>query len=196
MELDDIYDDIASVGEKVEDLEFEYYQNGKFAKASLSDYQGKWLVILFYPADFTFICPTELGEMANYYSKFKEEGCEVISVSTDTVFAHKAWHDSSPTIKNITFPMAADPTAELSRYFNTYIESAGISLRGTFIISPDSVLKSAEINDNSIGRSAKELLRKVQAAKFVEENDGQVCPASWTPGGDTLQPGEDLVNKI
>lgn len=186
----------AHVGFPVPELEFEYYQNEKFEKAKISDYRGKWLILFFYPADFTFVCPTELEEMANAYELFQAEGAEVISVSTDTVFTHKAWHDNSEAIKKITYPMAADPTGEMCMTFDTYIVDEGLSLRGTFVIDPDGVLKLAEINDNSIGRSAEELLRKLKAAKFVRENDGMVCPASWKPGEDTLKPGIDLVGKI
>ena len=152
--------------------------------------------MLFYPADFTFICPTELEEAANYDDEFKKIGAEILSVSTDTVYVHKAWHDISPAIKKIKYPMLADPTGNLCREFGTYIDEAGLSLRGTFIIDPDGVLKSYEIHDNSIGRSAKEILRKVQAAKFVRENKGEVCPASWEPGKKTLKPGLNLVGKI
>lgn len=155
--------------------------------------------MIFYPADFTFICPTELEEAADAYKEFKKLGAEIISVSTDTVHTHKAWHDTSPAIKKVEYPMAADPTGNLCKMFGTYIEEgedAGLSLRGTFIIDPDGVLKSIEINTNNIGRSTGELLRKLQAAKFVRENEGQVCPASWTPGKKTLKPGMDLVGKI
>lgn len=186
----------AHVGFPVPDIEFEYFQNEEFKKAKLSDYKGKWLILFFYPADFTFVCPTELEEMANTYELFQAEGAEVISVSTDTVFTHKAWHDNSEAIKKIGYPMAADPTGELCMTFDTYIEDEGLSLRGTFVIDPDGILKLSEVNDNSIGRSAKELLRKLKAAKFVRENDGMVCPASWEPGKDTLEPGIDLVGKI
>ncbi len=186
----------AHVGFPVPDVEFEYYHNEKFEKGKLSDYKGKWLILFFYPADFTFVCPTELEEMANTYELFKAEGAEVISVSTDTVFTHKAWHDHSEAIKKISYPMAADPTGELCMTFDTYIEDEGMSLRGTFVIDPEGILKLSEVNDNSIGRSAKELLRKLKAAKFVAENDGMVCPASWEPGKDTLEPGIDLVGKI
>lgn len=195
MDWNELYDDVA-VGEPIPDMAFEAYHEDKVVDIALSDYRGKWLILFFYPADFTFICPTELEEMADYHEKFKAEGAEILSVSTDTVFVHKAWHDTSDAIKKIKFPMVADPTGELSQSFGTYIYEEGVSLRGTFIIDPEGVLKSVEINDNSIGRSAKELLRKVQAAKFVAEHDGKVCPASWTPGDDTLEPGLDLVGKI
>mgnify|MGYP001600805831 CR=1 FL=1 len=184
------------IGQKIQDFELEAYHNDEIKKIKLSQYQGKWLILIFYPADFTFICPTELEETAEHYEEFKKLGAEVLSVSTDTVFVHKAWHDNSPAIKKINFPMVADPTGKLSREFGVYIEEEGVDLRGTFIIDPDSVLKALEIHDNSIGRSAKELLRKLQAAKFVREHKGQVCPAGWTPGEKTLKPGLDLVGKI
>lgn len=187
---------MAKIGEKVNDFEVKAYQNDDIKQVKLSDYKGKWVVLVFYPADFTFICPTELEELANTYEEFQKQGAEVLSVSTDTVFVHKAWHDASPAIKKIKFPMLADPTGNLCRQFGTYIENDGLSLRGSFIIDPDGVLKCFEIHDNSIGRSAKELLRKVKAAKFVRENKGEVCPASWEPGGKTLKPGLDLVGKI
>ena len=162
----------------------------------MADYSGKWLVLLFYPADFTFICPTELEEAAGLYPEFQKLNAEVLSVSTDTVFVHKAWADHSSAIKKVKFPMLADTTGALCREFGTYIEGEGLSLRATFIIDPDGVLRSMEVHDNSIGRNASEILRKLQAAKFVRENKGLVCPASWQPGGKTLKPGLDLVGKI
>ena len=187
---------MANIGQKIEDFKVQAFQNNDIKDVKLSDLKGKWVVLLFYPADFTFICPTELEEAADTYADFQKEGAEVISVSTDTVFTHKAWFDVSPSIKKIKFPMAADPTGALCRQFGTYMEETGLSLRGTFIIDPDGILKCADVHDLSIGRSAKEILRKVQAAKFVRENNGEVCPASWTPGKKTLKPGLDLVGKI
>ena len=188
------------IGEKIPSFKLKVYQKEEFKDVNLSEYRGKWLILFFYPADFTFICPTELEEMANKYTDFVKLGAEVISVSTDTVFTHKAWHDTSEAVKKITFPMASDMSGELSRTFGTYIyegEDAGLSLRGTFIIDPEGILRSIEINDNSIGRSAKELFRKLQAAKFVHDHGGkQVCPASWEPGDESLTPGLDLVGKI
>jgi len=181
---------------EISNISFDAYQNEEIKKVRLSDYKGKWVVLIFYPADFTFICPTELEEAANYYEEFKKLGAEILSVSTDTVFVHKAWHDVSPAIKKIRFPMVADPAGKLCRAFGTYIEEEGISLRGSFIIDPDLRLKAYEIHDNSIGRSAEELLRKLQAAIFVREHKGEVCPASWKPGKETLRPGLDLVGKI
>ncbi len=187
---------MVKIGQKIQDFEYDAYHNDDVAKQKLSDFKGKWLILLFYPADFTFICPTELEEAANYYEEFKKAGAEILSISTDTVYVHKAWHDVSPAVKKIKFPMVADPTGKICREFGTYIEEAGLSLRGTFIVDPDGTLKAYEIHDNSIGRSAKEILRKVQAAKFVRENKGEVCPAGWEPGKKTLRPGLDLVGKI
>lgn len=181
---------------EIANFELEAFQNDQIKKLKLSDYAGKWLILLFYPADFTFICPTELEEAAYYYEEFKKLGAELLSVSTDTVYVHKAWHDHSPAIKKINFPMVADPTGKLCKAFGTYIEEEGVPLRGSFIIDPDSFLKAYEIHDNSIGRSSEELLRKLQAALFVKEHNGEVCPANWKPGSKTLKPGLDLVGKI
>lgn len=186
----------AEVGYKIPDFEVEAFHENDIKKIKLSDYKGKWMILFFYPADFTFVCPTELEEMADNYEEFKKLDAEVLSVSTDTVFVHKAWQDASEAIKKIKFPMVADPTGNMSRAFGTYIENEGLALRGTFLVDPDGILRSVEINDNSIGRNAKELLRKLQAAKFVREHGGKVCPASWQPGDDTLEPGLDLVGKI
>lgn len=174
----------------------EAFHNNEIKTINLEDYKGKWVILVFYPADFTFICPTELGSLADSYPEFQELGAEIISVSTDTTFVHKAWKDQSETIKKINFPMLADPTGKVCRAYNTYIPEEGLSLRGTFIIDPDGILKAFEINDNSIGRSSTELLRKVKAAQFVCEHGDQVCPANWEPGKDTLKPGLDLVGKI
>lgn len=184
------------VGKKIPDMELEVFQDNKIKKIKFSEYKGKWLVLLFYPADFTFICPTELSEAADLYDEFKAQGAEVMSVSTDTVFVHKAWHDNSPSIKKIKYPMIADPTGNLCRMLGTYLENDGLSLRASVIIDPQGVIKSYELHDNSIGRSTAEILRKLQAAKFVAEHNGQVCPASWKPGEKTLKPGMDLVGKI
>lgn len=184
------------IGKKVENISFAIFHENEFKDVYLADYAGKWLILFFYPADFTFICPTELQELAGLYEEFKKEGAEILSVSTDTKFVHKAWHDSSEAIKLVNFPMAADPTGNLAKMFGVYIPAEGLALRGTFIISPEGEVKSIEVNDNSIGRSGRELLRKLRAAKFVSEHDGLVCPASWEPGTETLEPGIDLVGKI
>lgn len=187
---------MVKINQKVADFKLEAYQNEEIKTVNLADYRGKWVIVMFYPADFTFICPTELEEMASLYDDFKRLGAEVFSISTDTVYAHKAWHDQSPAIKNVKFPMLTDPTGNVSREFGVYIEEEGLALRGSFIIDPEGALKACEIHDNSIGRSAKELLRKLQAAIFVEKHKGQVCPASWEPGKETLKPELDLVGKI
>lgn len=186
----------AKVGKHFCDFELEAYHEDKVKKVSLSDYKGKWVVLFFYPADFTFVCPTELEDLAAYYDKIKALGAEVLSVSTDTVFVHKAWHDTSDAIKKVKYPMLADPAHTLSTYCDVLIEEEGVALRGTFIIDPEGILRGVEVNDNSIGRNAKELYRKLQAAKFVNEHGGNVCPAAWEPGDDTLEPGLDLVGKI
>jgi len=184
------------INEPIEDFELDAYYENEIKKVKLSDFKNKWLCLMFYPADFTFVCPTELEDVAKLYDEFQELGAEVCVVSTDTAFAHKAWHDTSPAIKNIKYPMLADPTGKLCRYFGIYIEEEGLSLRGSFIINPDGILKTSEIHNNDIGRSASEFLRKLKAAKFVHENSGNVCPASWEDGKDTLQPSTDLVGKI
>lgn len=184
------------INEPAPDFACEAFHNGEIKRVKLSDYKGKWVVVVFYPADFTFVCPTELGELADHYEEFKQLNAEILSVSTDTVFVHKAWHDNSKTIQKIGYPMLADPTGNMARAYGTYIANEGLALRGTFLIDPDGKLKAYEIHDNSIGRSAQELLRKLQAAQFVREHGEQACPASWTPGHETLKPGLDLVGKI
>jgi peroxiredoxin (alkyl hydroperoxide reductase subunit C) len=178
------------------DFEVQAYHNEDFTQVSLSDFRGKWVILFFYPADFTFVSPTELGDLADNYETFQKLGAEILAASTDTHFSHKAWHDSSETIKKITFPMLADPTGKLSRNYDVMIEEEGLALRGTFIIDPDGVVKSYEVNDNSIGRSSDELMRKLQAAQFTREHGGEVCPMNWKPGEKTLKPGLDLVGKI
>jgi len=187
---------MVKIGEKVPDFELDAYHGDEIKKIRLSEYRGKWLVMIFYPADFTFVCPTELEEAAELYDEFRKLGAEILSVSTDTVYVHKAWHDNSPAISKVKYPMLADPTGKLCKEFGTYIEGEGLSLRGSFIIDPDGIVRTFEIHDNNIGRSARELLRKLQAAKFVRENKGFVCPASWEPGKKTLKAGLDLVGKI
>ena len=185
-----------TINSTVPDFEADVFQGDEIKKVKLSEYKGKWVVLIFYPADFTFVCPTELEDAQSHYEEIKKLGGEILSVSTDTAFVHKAWHDNSHAIGKIQYPMVADPTGNLSRMFGTYIESEGVSLRGTFIIDPDGILKTIEIHDNSIGRSAKELVRKLEAAKFVREHKGNVCPASWEPGKEVLTPGVDLIGKI
>src|SRR3989338_6225806 len=187
---------MVKINEKAPEFSAKAFYDDDIKKISLSDYKGKWVILFFYPADFTFICPTELGELADNYDKLKKLNVEVLSISTDTAFVHKAWHDNSETIKKIKFPMVADTTGNICKSFGTYIDEDGLSVRATFIIDPSGIIKAFEFHDNSIGRSAEELIRKMQAAQYVEKHKGQVCPASWKPGISTLKPGLNLVGKI
>jgi len=190
------FNDMVKVGKKVQDISFKVFHKNNEKEIKISDFKGKWLIFFFYPADFTFVCPTELEEMEGLYKEFKKEGAEIVSVSTDTVYTHKAWHNTSKAVGKIEFPMASDANHRLSEMFGVLMEEEGLALRGSFIIDPDGSLQIAEINNNDVGRNAKELLRKLQASKFVREHSGRVCPASWNPGDDTLEPGLDLVGKI
>jgi peroxiredoxin len=183
------------IGKKINEFKATAYQNGEFINVTSDNLRRKWSVVVFYPADFTFVCPTELEDLAEHYEKFKAEGCEVYSVSTDTHFVHKAWHDTSERIKKIQFPMVADPTGKISREFEVLVEEEGLALRGSFVINPEGVIVAYEVHDMGIGREASELLRKLQAAKFVAEH-GEVCPAKWQPGKETLKPSIDLVGKL
>lgn len=178
------------------DFKAQAFHKGEFRTITNKDLKDKWSIFFFYPADFTFVCPTELVDMAEKYEEFKKMGVEVFSVSTDTHFSHKAWHDTSDSIKNINYPMLADPTGALSRALGVYIEEEGMAYRGTFLVDPDGKIKLAEIHDNGIGRNADELLRKTQAAQFIRNHPNEVCPAKWKPGSQTLKPGLDLVGKI
>ena len=185
------------IGDIVPNITLKAFYQGDEKTLQLSDYAGKWKIFFFYPADFSFVCPTELEELAQMYPDFQKQDAEIFSISTDTVFVHKAWHDNSPAIGKITYPMVADPNGSISKLFGVYIPTEGLALRGSFIIDPDGKLVTSEINDNSIGRSGKELIRKLRAAKFVRDNGNlNVCPASWEPGQDTLTPGMDLVGKL
>ncbi|WP_442488244.1 alkyl hydroperoxide reductase subunit C [Halomonas litopenaei] len=172
------------------------YHNGEFVDVSSDDMKGQWSVVFFYPADFTFVCPTELGDLADNYEEFKKLGVEIYSVSTDTHFTHKAWHDSSETIGKLQFPMIADPTLTISRNFEVLIEEDGLAERGTFVIDPEGKVQIVEINAGNIGRNAEELLRKVKAAQYVAAHPNEVCPAKWKEGEETLAPSLDLVGKI
>ena len=179
------------------EITLEAFQKGEITKLDLASFKGKWLLMLFYPADFTFVCPTELADAAAHYSAFQKEGAEIVSVSTDTAYVHKAWHDTSKAISAVEYPMLADPTGKTCQLFGTYMEDVGLSLRASFLINPDQEIVAMEMHDNSIGRNIEELFRKFQAAKFVYDNGGKiVCPANWHPGEKTLKPGVDLVGKI
>jgi NADH-dependent peroxiredoxin subunit C len=172
------------------------YHDGEFVPVSDASVKGKWSVFFFYPADFTFVCPTELGDLADHYPQFQKLGVEIYGVSTDTHFTHKAWHDASETIKKIRYPLVGDPNHVLSRNFGVLIEDAGLADRGTFVVDPHGRIQIVEINAGGVGRNAAELLRKVKAAIYVAEHPGEVCPAKWEEGQKTLAPSLDLVGKI
>ena len=184
------------INSKLTEFSANAYHNGEFKTITHNDVLGKWAIFFFYPADFTFVCPTELVDMAEKYEQFQSMGVEVYSISTDTHFVHKAWHDASESIRQINYPMLADPTGKMSRAFGVMIEEAGLAYRGTFVVNPEGQIKIAEIHDNGIGRNADELIRKVEAAQFVAENNGEVCPAKWKKGNATIKPSIDLVGKI
>jgi peroxiredoxin len=172
------------------------FHNGAFVPVTDADLRGSWSVVFFYPADFTFVCPTELGDLADNYAEFQKMGVEIYSVSTDTHFTHKAWHDSSDTIGKIQYPMIGDPTGEITRSFDVMRPEQGLADRGTFVIDPDGVIQLVEITAEGIGRNAVELLRKIRAAQYVRAHPNEVCPAKWEEGEDTLAPSLDLVGKI
>ena len=184
------------INTEIKPFKAQAFKNGKFIEVSDADLKGKWSVVFFYPADFTFVCPTELGDLADNYAEFQKLGVEIYSVSTDTHFAHKAWHDTSDAIGKIKYPMVGDPTGTISRNFDVLIEEAGLADRGTFVIDPDGMIQIVEIHADGIGRDATELLRKVKAAQYVAAHPGEVCPAKWEEGDKTLAPSLDLVGKI
>ncbi|MDR3137205.1 MAG: peroxiredoxin [Coriobacteriales bacterium] len=184
------------IGKELQDFTVQAFVNGDFTEVRKSDILGKWSVFVFYPADFTFVCPTELSDLADHYDDFKAAGVDIYSVSTDTHFVHKAWHDASDTIKKIKYTMIGDPTATLAKDFEVYLKDEGMALRGSFVVNPEAKIVSYEVNSNNIGREASELLRKAQAAQFVAEHGDLVCPAKWRPGAETLKPHLDLVGKL
>ncbi|KRN55431.1 peroxiredoxin [Atopobium minutum] len=184
------------IGKEISDFSVQAYVNDDFKTVTKADVLGKWSLFFFYPADFTFVCPTELEELAEIYADFQAEGCEVYSVSCDTHFVHKAWHEESERIAKVTYPMLADPAHVLAQDFEVLIENDGLAERGAFIVDPEGRIQVYEVTAGGIGRNAKELLRLVQAAKFVAEHGDQVCPAKWQPGGETLKPSLDLVGML
>ena len=184
------------IGKEIQDFKTQAFIKDEFKEITKQDLLGKWNVFFFYPADFTFVCPTELEDLANKYNEFKNINCEIYSVSCDTHFVHKAWHDTSKTIKKIQYPMLADPTGKLTRDFEVMIEEEGLALRGTFIVNPEGKIVAYEVIAGNVGRNADELLRRVQASQFVYEHGDEVCPAKWKPGEKTLKPSLDLVGMI
>lgn len=184
------------IGKEVEHFVTEAYQNGKFLTVNSDDLKGKWNVIVFYPADFSFVCPTELEDLQEQYSILKDLGVEVYSCSTDTHFVHAAWHEHSEAIGKVEYPMLADPSQKISRIFDVLDEESGLSQRGSFIIDPDGIVQAVEITADGIGRDASQLVDKVRAAQYIRKNPGEVCPAKWKEDSETLTPGLDLVGKI
>lgn len=187
---------MSQIGKQIVDFKVQAYVNDQFKTVTKNDVLGKWSVFFFYPADFTFVCPTELEDLANLYSQFKATGTEIYAVSTDTHFVHKAWHDTSETIKKLQYPMLADPTGVLSRGFDVMIEEAGLAERGTFVVNPQGEIVFYEVVAGNVGRNAEELLRKLKALQFVAAHPSEVCPAKWEEGKETLKPSIDLVGKI
>ncbi len=188
--------DMSLIGTEVKPFVAQAYHNGDFIEVTEENMKGKWSVVCFYPADFTFVCPTELADLQKEYATLKDLGVEVYSVSTDTHFTHKAWHDHSEAISTIEYVMIGDPSQKISRNFEVLNEEEGLADRGTFIIDPDGVIQTVEINAGGIGRDASTLVNKIKAAQYVRKNPGEVCPAKWEEGGETLTPGLDLVGKI
>jgi peroxiredoxin len=184
------------IGTQVKPFKAQAFHNGEFITVTDEDLKGKWSIVCFYPADFTFVCPTELEDLQDHYEEFKKLGVEVYSVSTDTHFTHKAWHETSPTIGKIQYPMIGDPSQVISRNFEVLNEETGLADRGTFIIDPDGVIQAYEVNAEGIGRKASTLINKIKAAQYIRNNPGEVCPAKWEEGGETLKPSIDLVGKI
>lgn len=187
---------MAAINTKILPFKAQAFRQGKFIEVTESDVVGQWAVFFFYPADFTFVCPTELGDVADHYEELQKRGVEVFSVSTDTHFTHKAWHDSSDTIGKIKYTMVGDPTHEISRNFGVLREGQGLADRATFIVDPDGVIQAMEVTAEGIGRNAEDLLRKIKAAQYVRAHPGEVCPAKWQEGEETLAPSLDLVGKI
>ncbi len=184
------------IQKEVRDFSVQAYQNEEFKTVTKADILGQWSVFFFYPADFTFVCPTELEDLQNKYADFKAAGCEIYAVSTDSHFVHKAWHDESDRISKIEYPMLADPTHALSIDFEVLIDADGMAERGSFIVNPEGKIVVYEVNDGNIGRNADELFRRLQAAQFVHEHGDEVCPAKWQPGAETLKPSLDLVGQL
>jgi peroxiredoxin (alkyl hydroperoxide reductase subunit C) len=187
---------MALINTQIKPFEATAFKQGEFVEVSDADLKGKWSIFFFYPADFTFVCPTELGDLADHYEEFRNRGVEIYSVSTDTHFTHKAWHETSDTIGKIQYTMIGDPTGEITRNFEVMREGQGLADRGTFLVDPNGVIQAMEITAEGIGRDAEDLLRKVKAAQYVAAHPGEVCPAAWKEGEETLAPSLDLVGKI
>ncbi|MGB0578823.1 MAG: peroxiredoxin [Limisphaerales bacterium] len=198
--MDNCSNTVLTVGADVPDFTMETYEagGGLFGEISLAEQKqaGKWTILVFYPADFTFVCPTELADLANSNAQLEELGAKVVSVSTDTKFSHLAWKNSEKLLENVNYSMAADTTGQVGRMFGVYDESTGLSLRGTFIINPEGKLVSSEINFYNVGRNADELVRKMKANAYLVDHPNEACPARWQPGDKTLEPSEKLVGSV
>jgi len=192
--------EMAVLGQEIRDFSMKVFdpEEGHIGEISTETVkeEGKWLVLFFYPADFTFVCPTELADLAEQHEELKKLGCEVVSVSTDTEYAHLAWKQSERMMENVRFKMGADPTGRVSRYFGVYDHEAGLALRGTFVVNPEGVLVSSEVNYYNVGRNAAELARKIKANVYLKDHPAEACPARWEPGKKTLTPSEELVGKV
>lgn len=190
----------AKVGKEVKNFKMRVFDptEGGFGDVELEQLKndGKWTILFFYPADFTFVCPTELADLAEKHAALADMGCEVLSVSTDTEFTHLAWKQDERLLTDVKYKMAADPNGMVSRYFGVYDCETGLALRGTFIINPEGVLVSSEVNFYNVGRNADELLRKMKANDYLKDHPAEACPAKWTPGDKTLTPSEKLVGKV
>jgi peroxiredoxin (alkyl hydroperoxide reductase subunit C) len=184
------------INQSIPEFTTEAFHQGEFKTITSDDVKGQWAIFLFYPADFTFVCPTELEDMANHYEELQQLGVEVYAVSTDSHFVHKAWHDTSPAISKIKYPMLGDRTGAIAKGFDVLVAEDHVALRGTFLVDPDGIVQAADINALGIGRAAKDIVRKVKAAQYVREHDGEVCPAAWEQGQETLTPSLNLVGKI
>lgn len=184
------------IGKEVQPFKAQAFKNGEFIEVTEANFKGQWSIVCFYPADFTFVCPTELEDLQSHYEAFQKLGVEVYSVSTDTHYTHKAWHENSEAIGKIEYTMIGDPTHTISRHFDVLSEEEGLAERGTFIIDPDGIIQAMEINAGGIGRDASTLVNKIKAAQYVRNNPGEVCPAKWQEGAETLKPSLDLVGKI
>ena len=200
MDIDSCCEFPLSVGADVPDFKMETYEpsSGSFGEVSLADLkkEGKWTILVFYPADFTFVCPTELADLAEQNGDLEKLGAKVISVSTDTKFAHLAWKNTEKLMENVTYTMGADATGDISRLFGVYDEQTGLALRGTFIINPEGKLVSSEVNFYNVGRNAGELVRKMEANAYLKDHPAEACPARWEPGAKTLEPSEKLVGSV
>ncbi|KGO98456.1 alkyl hydroperoxide reductase subunit C [Novilysobacter defluvii] len=184
------------INTEIKPFKAQAFKDGKFIEVTEADVKGKWSVFFFYPADFTFVCPTELEDLAENYDEFQKLGVEIYSVSTDTHFSHKAWHDSSEAIGKIKYTMLGDPSGVITNNFENMREGQGLADRATFVVDPDGIIQAIEVTAEGIGRDAQDLLRKVKAAQYVAAHPGEVCPAKWKEGEKTLAPSLDLVGKI